>query len=358
MEGFGWYTYEIVRRIVKNHPEHEFFFFFDRSFDEKFVFAENVTPLVLSPPARHPFLFYIWFERSVKKALKKHKIDLFFSPDGYLSLKSDIKQINTIHDINFEHNPEDLTWISQQYYRYFFPKFARKSTHILTVSEYSKKDIAKTYDVSSKKITAIWNGASDIFKPISEELQKEVRQKYTEGKNYFLFVGALSPRKNLKRLIEAFEIFKNNGSDMQLLIVGEELWSKANSGIVVHENIKKQIHFTGHIPLEELAKITASAKLFTFIPYFEGFGIPLVEAMSCGTPILSGNLTSLPEVAGDAAVYCDPFNVAEIAQKMEDLINDSSLLEEISKKGLLRSQLFSWDKAAEETWEVIEKYLD
>ncbi len=359
MEGFGWYTYEVVRRMVKNHPEHDFFFFFDRPFDEKFIFSENVTPIVLNPQARHPFLFYIWFEKSVTKALKKYDIDLFFSPDGYLSLKTDVPQINTIHDLNFEHNPEDLTWISQKYYRRFFPKFAKKAVHILTVSEFSKNDIIQTYGVDSSKITSVWNGASDAFQPIKEDKKNDVRDKYADGKEYFLFVGALSPRKNLKRLIHAFELFKQRHSEdeTQLVIVGEELWRKANHGIEIDETIKYQIHFTGHIPLEQLANVMASAKLFTYVPYFEGFGIPLVEAMKCGTPILSGDQTSLPEVAGDAAIYCDPFNVEEIAQKMAELSLNPTLLNQLSENGLKRSKEFSWDTSAEKVWKVISNAL-
>ena len=359
MEGFGWYTYEIVRRIVKNHPEHQFFFFFDRPFDEKFIFSENVTPIVLSPKARHPFLFYIWFEISVAKALKKHEIDLFFSPDGYLSLNSDVKQVCTIHDINFEHNPEDLTWLVRKYYRYFFPKFARKAEHILTVSEYSKKDIIEMYGIPENKITAVWNGASDVFQSLQKKEKSRVRENYANGEEYFLFVGALSPRKNLKRLIQAFSLFKktNSKSDIQLVIVGEELWKKSNHGIKIESSIKKQIHLTGHIPLEELAKVMAAAKLFTYVPYFEGFGIPLVEAMKCGTPILSGDRTSLPEVAGDAAIYCDPFNVEDIAQKMIDLSENPKLLTELSQKGLERSKEFSWNIAADKVWNVLKDFL-
>jgi len=355
MEGFGWYTYEVARRIAEKHPEHQFFFFFDRPFDEKFIFSENITPVVLSPQARHPFLFYWWFEFSVKKALKKHKIELFFSPDGYLSLSSNVMQVATIHDINFEHNPKDVGWLVRKYLTHFFPKFAKKADHILTVSDYSKKDIAKTYGIDPSKITAIWNGASDAFKPISEEQKTAIREKYTLGQEYFLFVGALSPRKNLKRLIEAFEIFKkkNPENKEQLLIVGNELWKNSNANITISDALKEQIHFTGHLALEELAKIMGGAKIFTFVPYFEGFGIPLVEAMKCGTPILSGNLTSLPEVAGDAALYCDPLNVQDIAEKLELLNNDERMLRELSEKGLQRCQQFSWDITAEKVWEVL-----
>ena len=128
MEGFGWYTYEVVKRLVENHPEHEFIFFFDRPYDSNFIFGENVTPVVLFPQARHPFLFYWWFEFSIPKALKEHKCDLFFSPDGYLSLKTSVPQIGVIHDINFEHNPKDLKWLMRKYYQRYFPKFAKKSS--------------------------------------------------------------------------------------------------------------------------------------------------------------------------------------------------------------------------------------
>lgn len=357
MEGFGWYTFEIVQRIVKNHPEHEFILFFDRPYDKKFVFGENVTPVVLSPQARHPFLFYLWFEFSIKRALKKYKVDLFFSPDGYLSLSSKIDQIGVIHDINFEHNPKDVKWLARKYYHYFFPRFAKKANHIITVSDYSKNDISETYGIDPSKITSIWNGASDLFKPLDDK--SRIQLKFANGNPYFLFVGALSPRKNLKRLIEAFEIFKtaHSESDYQLVIVGQELWKNSNSDITISESVKNQIHFTGHVALEELVEIMGAASVFTFVPYFEGFGIPLVEAMKCGTPILSGDKTSLPEIAGNAALYCDPLNVSDIAEKLSVLALDKKLQSDLSKKGLERGQMFSWDKAAQATWEVIESVL-
>lgn len=359
MEGFGWYTYEIVSRMVKNHPEHEFIFFFDRPFDEKFIFADNVTPVVLSPQARHPFLFYLWFEFAIKRALKKYKADLFFSPDGYLSLSSKIKQVAVIHDINFEHNPKDVGWLVRKYLKSFFPKFARKAEHIITVSNYSKTDIVKSYNIHDSKITSIWNGASNEFKQISEKEKRSVQVKYSNGKPYFLFVGALSPRKNLKRLIKAFDTFKtdNPRSDYQLVIVGEELWKNSSSDIEISDNIKNQIHFTGHVALKELALIMGGASIFTFISYFEGFGIPLVEAMKCGTPILSGDRTSLPEIADDAALYCNPFNVEEITEKLNELASNVNLQNELSLKGIERSKLFSWDKAADQTWDVINSIL-
>ena len=354
MEGFGWYTYEVSKRLVEQYPEHEFFFFFDRPYDDRFVVGKNITPVVIPPPARHPILFYIWFEWSVRKALKKHKIDLFFSPDGYMSLGSKVKQVGVIHDLNYEHYPEDVPKAPLNYLKKYFPKFAHKADHIITVSEFSRQDIVATYGIDPGKITAIWNGVSDAYRPLTEDEKRQTRSAYTEGDEYFLFVGALHPRKNLIRLVQAFELFKQKtGSRTKLLIVGEMLWkNKAFQEAISMEN-QAEIKFTGHLSLEELTKVMGSAKLLTFIPYFEGFGIPLAEAMKCGTPVLAGNLTSLPEIAGEAAEYCNPFDIHEIADKMIDLNDNPSRLEELSKSGLERSKLFSWDRCAQKVAKVL-----
>lgn len=359
MEGFGWYTYEITKRLVENHPEHEFIFFFDRSFDRKFVFGKNVTPVILPPQARHPILFKIWFDFSITRALKKHKVDVFFSPDGYLSLKTRIPQVGTIHDINFEHHPEDIPKRFIGYLRNYFPKFAKKANSVITVSNYSKQDICSTYNVPQDKVTAIWNGASEVFQPLSDEQKVSAREHHSNGKPYLCFVGALHPRKNLKRLLMAYQdMIENNPEiDHNFVIVGEELFKSGNETIPISEATRSRIHFTGHVPLEKLATIVGGADVFAFVPYFEGFGIPLVEAMRCGTPILSGNKTSLPEVAGDAALYCDPFDVSDISTQLTTLITNENLRRELSEKGLERSKQFSWDSSAEKVWDVIVKAI-
>lgn len=356
MEGFGWYTYEVVKRIVESHPEHEFIFFFDRAYDQKFIFSDNITPVVLNPQARHPILFKIWFEFSISRALKKYKADIFFSPDGFLSLKSNIKQVNVIHDINFEHNPDDLPKNARKYLQKYFPKFARKAQHILTVSEYSKQDICSTYNIDQDKVTVAWNGASEVFMPISTEQKEELEKKYAQGNPYLLFVGALHPRKNVQRLIQAFEQMKLDdlNNPYKLIIVGEELFSGALGSFTISDELRSHISFTGHLKLKELALLMGGASVFTFVPYFEGFGIPLVEAMRCGTPILSGDKTSLPEVAGEAALYCDPFSIPDITEKLTTICNDPVLRDSLSKKGIERSHLFSWNTSAEKVWKVLQ----
>jgi glycosyltransferase involved in cell wall biosynthesis len=357
MEGFGWYTFEIVKRLVEKHPEHDFIFFFDRPFDQKFIFGKNVTPVVLNPPARHPILFVLWFEVAVYRALKKYKADVFFSPDGYLSLRSKVPQVGVIHDLNFEHYPLDIPKFPRKYLQTYFPKFAKKASKIITVSHYSKKDITDTYQIDPSKIAVAWNSASDAFQPLEENEKVAIRNKYTSGKSYFLFVGALHPRKNVTRLLQAYSNYRQSqNASFELVIVGTELWKNASLNLVISEEIKRTVHFTGHLQLEELAKVMGAASVFTFVPYFEGFGIPLVEAMRCGTPIVCGNLTSLPEVAGDAALYCNPFDVQDITQKLIEIAENTELRLNLSQKGIERCKTFSWDASSDVVWNELIKF--
>jgi len=359
MEGFGWFTFEVVKRIVEQHPKYNFFFFFDRQFDEKFIFADNVTPVVLFPPARHPILYKIWFDFSVTRALKKYNIDVFFSPDGYLSLKTNVKQLSVIHDLNFEHYPQDLPSALRKYYRTYFPRFAKKAEHIITVSEFSKQDIVKQYHIDESKITVAHNGGSDKFQPLTVSKQLEVKKRYTNDNDYFVYVGALHARKNTERLLQAFDQFKSEtNSELKLIIVGEKLFkSEKDTSDFEKLTHKNDVVFTGHLPIDNVVELVASAKALLLVSYFEGFGIPLVEAMRCGTPVITSNVTSLPEVVDGCGLIVDPFSVDDISQAMETLISDDELQKSLSEKGLERSKLFSWQKSSEIIWGEIEKLL-
>ncbi len=355
MEGFGHYSYEITKRLCESHPEHEFVLFFDRSVDTSLKFPENVKTVVLFPPTRHPLLWILWLEFSLPLALKRHKIDVFWSPDGFCSLLSSIPQIITIHDINFEHYPKDVPRIARIYFQYFFPKFARKAKHILTVSNYSKEDISKTYSISEQKISVVYNAPNSLYKPISDQDKLAVKKEFCFDSDYFLFVGSIHPRKNIQRLIEGFALAKNDLNDLKLVIVGSSMWK--DKFLTIPKEIEKDVLFLGHLSLENLTKVTASAFALTYVPYFEGFGIPLVEAMKCGVPILAADATCLPEVADDAAIYCDPFDINSIAHGMSELYKNEKLREELSLNGLNRSQEFSWNQSADKVWTYIEKEI-
>ena len=360
LEGIGWYTYETLIRIVKAHPEHEFYFLFDRPYHQEFIFASNVHPVLVNPPTRHPILWYAWFELRLPKILRKLHIDLFLSPDGFLSLRSNIPSIAVIHDINFEHHPKDLKKSHRLFYRHFFRKYAHKAKRIVTVSEYSKNDIANLYSVSKNKIDVSLNGVNPNFHPIGTSQQIEVKNQYSNGHDYFLFVGALHPRKNIKRMLQAFDIFKEETkSTNKLLIVGAKMWWNAElKSSFENLNHKADIIFTGRKSVAELQLLYASAQAFCFVPYFEGFGIPILEAMKCGCPVITSNCTAMPEVAGDSALLVDPYKVASIAAAFIKLETDSYLRAELSEKGLIHSQNFSWNTTANTLWDSIKKVLD
>ena len=167
LDGIGWFTFETFKRITRGHPEHEFIFLFDRPYSPEFIFSENIKPVIIGPPARHPVLWYAWFEYSVPSVLQKYDADVFISPDGFLSLKTMVPSLAVIHDINFHHRPEDLPVFTRMFYNRFFPLYAKKADIIVTVSEYSRQDICKSYSIPADKVNVVYNGANPAFRPLS-----------------------------------------------------------------------------------------------------------------------------------------------------------------------------------------------
>lgn len=355
----GWFAYESLKRITQQHPEHRFYFLFDREYDREFLFAENVTPVVLAPQARHPFLYKAWFDISLPLAFRKIKPDLFLSPDGFLSLNSSVKALPVIHDLNFEYYPQDIPAMTRFYYHRYFPRFAKKATRIATVSEYSKIDLIRLYGIAPDKIDVVYNGANELFGPISLIEQEQTRRMYSESCAYFLFVGALHPRKNLSNLFKAFDLYKHQtGLDTKLLIVGKRKWWTEDIQQVYKQMVfRDEVIFTGRVSTEELKNILASALAVTYVSVFEGFGIPIVEGMYADAPVITSNVTSMPEVGGDAAVLVNPFSPESIAEGMKSVALDETFRKSLIDKGREQRKRFTWQKTADKLWASIEKTI-
>ena len=359
LEGIGWFTYETLKRITQNQPEHQFYFIFDRQPNEAFRFSSNVHFIVAHPQARHPILWNLFFEWGIPAALKKIKPDLFISPDGWLSLRAKTKSFAVIHDLNFENYPQFLPWHIRKYYHYFFPRFAAKANRIATVSEYTKNDIHQRYHIDQDNIDVVYNGANDQLKPVSQKTIQETRERYSGGAPYFLFVGLIHPRKNLSTLIKAYDKLKKKYSTHAKLLVAGNIhwWTKDLKEAYGNTSFKEDIIFTGRLQTEELKVVIPSALALTYVSFFEGFGIPVLEAMYCDVPVIASDTSSIPEVGGEAVLYTDPYSADAVCEKMLKILKDEKLRNNLILKGQKQRENFSWDKTAEKLWLSIEKSL-
>ncbi|MCK9561923.1 MAG: glycosyltransferase family 4 protein [Bacteroidales bacterium] len=357
LEGIGRFTFETIKRICINNPEHTFYLLFDRMYDKEFVFATNVKPVIIPFQARHPLLWKFWFHFQVPRVIRKINPDVFISTDGYVPRGITMPIVNVIHDLNFEHNPHHVPKGVLHYYKKYFPLYAQTSTRIATVSEFSKQDIMSKYAIPESNIDVVYNGVSSVFKPLRHEQKQIVKQQFTNGNDFFVYVGSLHPRKNIERLFEAFEQFKRTTlSPLALVIVGEAMFmSKKIQSAFAKNAFKHDIIFTGRVPDETLAKLIASAYALTYVPLFEGFGIPLLEAFACDVPVITSNCTSMPEVVGGAALLCDPKSSDDIMRAMIRITEDPEIRKQLIEKAAVQRQKFSWDITAEKLWESVLK---
>lgn len=359
LDGIGWFTAETARRMVLAHPEHEFFFFFDRKPHPEFLFADNVTPVVLCPQARHPVLWYLYFEWSTQMALKRYKIDLYLSPDGMMPLNPKVPTLNVIHDLNFEHASGNLKASHQRYMSHYFPLFARNATRLATVSSYSKKDIAETYGIPAEKIDVVYDGAHSNYRPHSDDEKEAIRQRFTDGHPFVIFISTILKRKNLANLLLAFDKVKEDkgNEDLKLVVVGSRVWwqdelESAWNGMK-HQS---DVIFPGRVEPNDLSALLSAAEMLVYPSYFEGFGIPILEAMYAETAVIASRTTSMPEVGGDAVLYIDPSDIDDIAHAISRL-RDKTLRQEFIEKGRLQRQKFSWEITANLLWDSMMKTI-
>jgi len=359
LDGIGWFSHEVLSRLVHLNPNWRFTFLFDRPFDNAFIYSDNVEGKVLRPPTRHPLLYKAYFDYSVPQYLKGSEADLFFSPDGFLSLKTKVKQVPVIHDINFEHRPLDLPKAYRNYYRKYFPRFAKRAHRIITVSEYSKQDISKIYGVDTQLIDVAYNGRNEAYQPLNEQQKKEAIQAFGKGQPYFVFVGNFSQRKNVHGIIQAFDAYKSQGGAGHLVLVGNPMWKYQEMTEALEASPNQSwIHTPGRLAIDQLVTCVGGATAMIFPSFFEGFGIPVAEAMAAGVPVITANNTSLPEVGGKAACLVEASDAESIAKHMLEIETSESRREEMIQLGLEHVSQFSWSKTAEDVNASLQRALN
>ena len=266
----------------------------------------------------------------------------------------------SVHDLSFEHLPQTFLRRSRTQLRLTVRHSARRADRILTLSEHTRGDVIETYKIDPAKIIAIPLAAPAHFGPIDDakELQR-VRHTYGIDGEYVLSVGSIQPRKNLVRLIKAYASLQGvqtRNRSPKLVIVGKRGWLYDETLRALEETgVKDSVVLTGYVPESDLPALYSGALCFVYPSYFEGFGLPPLEAMKCGAPVVVGNATSLPEVVGDAGLKVDPFDISAIAGAIKELVNNSELRTELRVKGLKRAELFDWRNTARQTLKVYEE---
>jgi glycosyltransferase involved in cell wall biosynthesis len=266
----------------------------------------------------------------------------------------------SIHDLSFEHLPQTFKRRSRMQLRMTVRRSARNAAQVIALSEHARTDLINTYNLRPEKVNVVPLAAPTAFAPVRDdnELQR-VRQTYGIDRDYILSVGSIQPRKNLRRLIEAYSILRHEQSEgklPQLVLVGKNAWLYDETlRSLKDRDVGASIILTGYVPESDLPALYSGALCFIYPSYFEGFGLPPLEAMKCGAPVIVGNETSLPEVVGDAALMIDPFDVSAIAAAIQKVITDSDFRLELRVKGLQRAKQFDWKETARQTLAVYEK---
>jgi len=279
--------------------------------------------------------------------------ELFHATEHLLLPLRRIPTVLTVHDLIFRLFPEHHKRLNLWYLNATMPLYCRHASAIIAVSEATKHDLMRWYGVPAEKITVIHEAAAPHFKPATPEQVAAVRERYGLPEHYILRVGTIEPRKNLERLLDALQLLQRSDSTIRLVVVGSKGWLYRRFFKKLHgSGLRHTVILTGHVRDTDLPAIYSGATLLVEPSLYEGFGLPLLEAMACGTPVVCSDTSSLPEVAGDAACYFDPRESAAMAEAIGEVWRDSSLRDTMRHNGLLRAAQFSWERAAQETLAV------
>lgn len=346
LDGIGVYALELLSRLVQERSDWQFVFVYDKIPADAFAFPPNVKQVSWICPTYRPPLMWAYL-RFLDKVCRREKADVLFSPDGWAPKKTSVPLISTIHDLNFERNPEYLPGYWARMYRGWFPVIARNADKICTVSRFSASEIETLYGIPPGKIVVTYNATSENFKPVNAAEKEMLKARFSEGKPYFVYVGTLHERKNIRGMMQAYRRYRELGGTYAFVIVGDALWGDARDTYTGKDfPWAADLYFTGRVGAADLRNAYAASEGLFFVPFYEGFGIPVLEAMACGVPVLTSTLSSLPEVAGDAALLADPHDTEKMASALLQLEKNPELCAELVKKGEQQYRRFSWDDSA------------
>lgn len=354
--GKGWYTFHLVYNLLKIDKRNQYFLYTNIGIPG-FGQFKNAQQKVINGRGM------VWHWRASRE-IKREGLEVFFAPTSYIVpalLPESVKTVVTVHDLvaflfRGIHNKKAVI-----IEKIFFKKMLKRARFLLAISENTKRDIVNKFNYEEERIGVVYPSADDDFKPIEKDSLKEFVERTKLPEKFFLAVGTLEPRKNYEKLILGFYEFlkdvsaKNPGQkDYHLIIVGKEGWKFEGIYKLIEElKLKNRVHILGYLSGASIINLYNLAEAFIFPSIYEGFGIPPLEAMKCGCPVIVSNTSSIPEVVGDAGLYVNPEKPASIAGALSKIISNSDLRKKLIEQGFAQSKKFSWALSAKKLLEIL-----
>jgi len=356
--GLQSYAKQLVEGIAKVDKSNEYVLLINSKAKELFSIKQsNFKNIFINTPKR---FIGVWEQIYFPFVQFLKRVDLLHSPVSAIPILAPCKTVLTVHDLTFKIYPKTMQWWDRFYWDFFIYQGIKRTTRIITDSIHTKKELIKYYNISENKILVIPLCCSSEFYISSNNLSlNRIKQKYNINRPYILFVGTLEPRKNISALLKAFCIAKQKGNfKHSLVITGRKGWLYDDIFRIIKElKIENDVMFTGFIPDEDLPSLYHGADLFVYPSLYEGFGLPVLEAMACGIPVITSNSSSLPEVVGDAGILVDPQDVEGLARVILKVLSNKALSDELAHKGKLQAQWFTAERMARETIRVYRSVL-
>lgn len=343
------YAENVVEGILERDKKNKYLLIYnDKESLGKYSKYPNATEIVIRMPTK-----LLWDQFAIPLLVKREKLDLIFNPKFTVPLFSGCKTVFAIHGMEWYIYPEVYNWYDIIYVKIALPFYCRKADAIVAVSKLVKSDIINYIGIYKDKIKTIYEAANKIFRPLrDQDTLIAIKEKYNLPDRFILYVGGIFPSKNFGGLVKAFYNLKKKGS-YKLVVVGSKRWKFEKDFKLINElDLNDDIHFTGRIPQIDLPAFYNLAEIFVFPSLYEGFGIPVLEAMACGCPVIASKTGALPEIAGDAAAFIDPYDIKEMSDTMNKVLTNENFRQELIEKGYKQVKNFSWDKCATEIIEV------
>lgn len=360
--GTEWYAYYIIKGLIELDRQNQYILYSDQSFDLDFTqLAEQYTNVRLK--VLHWPLKRFWTLGRLTLEMLLFPPQVLFVPSHVLPLFSRAKLVNTIHDVGFMAYSQFYKKSDRQYLKWSTNQAVRRADKLIVVSEFTKQELIKYFPAATTKtIEVVYHGYDrDLYNPEKITSKDEVLGRYGLKKPYFLYIGRLESKKNIIGLLNGFRQYCQDNPDNreELVLAGKRGQEFADIVNLLNDPVlKDRVKELGWTPEADIPTLLSSAVVFVMPSWYEGFGMPLVQAMALGTPIIAANSGSLPEVATEAGLYFDPTSADELAQKLTEIVNNQDLRYNLSKAGITRAKLFSWQKAAQETLTSLEQIND